>query len=67
MSLHLLRYVVVLSYPIFIFNAFAADPPCIAQANEKKVEGAARISFLKTFEQQAKIGCETVAKMLVEN
>ena len=34
-------------------TAFAADPTCEAQANEKKLAGAARTSFLKKCEKDA--------------
>jgi hypothetical protein len=36
MSLQGLTYLVVFFYTIFVFDTFAADPPCIAQGNEKK-------------------------------
>jgi hypothetical protein len=49
---------VILSYPTLVH---AQEAPCVTQANEKKLRGEARSSFLKTCEQNAKIGCETVA------
>ena len=49
---------VILSYPTLVH---AQEAPCVTQANEKKLQGEARDSYLKACEQQAKIGCETVA------
>jgi hypothetical protein len=59
----LLISLLVITYSVCPKDGYAqrADAPCVTQANEKKLQGEARTSFLKTCEQNAKIGCETVA------
>ena len=49
----------------FASTAFAANPACESQANEKKLSGAARTSFIKKCEKDAtdstKSACEVQA------
>jgi hypothetical protein len=56
----LLISLLTLPYPA-LAQGPAKDAVCITQANEKKLDGESRTAFLKICEQQAKIGCETVA------
>ena len=54
----LLISLLIMTYPVY---AQRADAPCVIQANEKKLQGEARTSFLQICEKQAIISCETVA------
>lgn len=47
---------------LFALSALAADPSCTDRASEKKLAGAAKTSFLKKCESDAKAGCELRAK-----
>ena len=53
----------IMAYGVFPKDGYAqrADAPCVIQANEKKLQGEARTSFLQICEKQAIISCETVA------
>ncbi|MBW7924807.1 MAG: hypothetical protein H3C59_08695 [Burkholderiaceae bacterium] len=47
---------------LFAMSALAADPSCTDRANEKKLAGAARTSFLKKCETDANAACQLQAK-----
>ncbi len=47
---------------LFALSALAADPSCTERANDKKLAGAARTSFLKKCETDSKATCELQAK-----
>lgn len=47
---------------VFALSALAADPSCTDRADEKKLAGAARTSFLKKCETDAKTSCQVQAK-----
>jgi hypothetical protein len=55
----LLTSLLIMTYPVYAQRA--ADAPCIIQANEKKLQGEDRTSFLQICEKQSIISCETVA------
>ena len=46
---------------MLLSNAHAADASCTAQATEKKLAGAAKSSFMKKCEADAKAVCEKAA------
>ena len=46
----------------FSASAFAQDATCTASADEKKLAGAARTSFMKKCEKDANARCEAAAK-----
>lgn len=54
----------VIGIAIFTFatSAFAAGTSCSATATEKKLAGAAKNSFMKKCETDAKATCEAAAK-----
>jgi hypothetical protein len=46
---------------LFVTGAFAAGPTCTDRADEKKLHGAARTSFVKKCEKDNAGACETMA------
>ena len=48
----------VAALAVFATNAFAANAACEAQATEKKLAGAAKTSFLKKCESDAKAAAQ---------
>ena len=59
------KLIVAAAIAVFAGTAFAASPACESQANEKKLSGAAKTSFIKKCEKDAsdavKQTCETQA------
>ena len=59
------KLIVAAAIAVFAGTAFAASPACESQANEKKLAGAAKTSFIKKCEKDAadaaKKTCETQA------
>ena len=47
------RVMIAAALAAFASTAFAANPACESQANEKKLSGAARTSFVKKCEKDA--------------
>ncbi|MCO5101208.1 MAG: hypothetical protein M9885_09985 [Burkholderiaceae bacterium] len=56
------KTILAIALSLFAASALAADPSCTDRANEKKLAGAARTSFLKKCETDAKSACELQAK-----
>lgn len=55
------KTIVAAALALFALSAVAADPSCTMRAGEKKLSGAAKTSFLKKCETDAKTTCETQA------
>ncbi len=51
----------VLLSTVVATGALAAEPSCVARADEKKLAGAARTSFMKKCETDASASCESKA------
>ncbi|MBC6958634.1 MAG: hypothetical protein DWB43_03735 [Lautropia sp.] len=55
------RFVAAACLSLFVTAAFAAGPTCTDRADEKKLHGAARTSFIKKCEKDAAPACEAAA------
>jgi hypothetical protein len=56
------RVFLVLAVSAWAVHAAAAGPSCMSQAAEKKLSGAAKTSFMKKCETDAKAACEASAQ-----
>lgn len=56
------RALLVVAFSAWAGHAAAAGPSCMTQAEEKKLAGAAKTSFMKKCETDAKAACETSAQ-----
>jgi hypothetical protein len=56
------RIALVLAASVWAAHAAAAGPSCAAQVEEKKLAGAAKTSFMKKCEADAKAACEASAQ-----
>jgi hypothetical protein len=56
------RAFLVLAISAWTAHAAAAGPSCMAQAAEKKLSGAAKTSFMKKCETDAKAACDASAQ-----
>ena len=57
----MLKSIFAILLSISTSSAFAADASCTAQAGEKKLAGAAKNSFMRKCEADAKAVCEKAA------
>ncbi|GMV01690.1 MAG: hypothetical protein KJZ98_01905 [Burkholderiaceae bacterium] len=55
------RFIAAVCLSLFATAAFAAGPTCTDRADEKKLHGAARASFLKKCEKDNAAACEASA------
>jgi len=55
------RFIAAACLSLFAAAAFAAGPTCTDRADEKKLHGAARTSFIKKCEKDNAASCETAA------
>lgn len=55
------RFVLALVVLAWAAHAAVAGPSCMAQAEEKKLAGAAKTSFMKKCEADAKAACDASA------
>ena len=55
------RFLVAACLSLFAAAAFAAGPTCTDRADEKKLHGAARTSFIKKCERDNEPACQAAA------
>lgn len=56
------RMCLAVALALWAAHAMAAGPSCVAQSTEKKLAGAAKSSFMKKCEGDAKAACEVAAQ-----